>query len=676
MFRKTNPQQKLFGVDSNLGRGLRSRLTASWAEVFREEVLPILLRSEVKFSILYDIIGRPNFSVGRTLGILVLQAWHNLSDQDALDAFGFDLRWRYALDVTEEEAYLTRRTLVEFRRRLVAADPEMTLMHDIFEEISETAIDKIGLSVSEQRLDSTHIKSDIRSRGRLGLFQDMIHLFLKSLDKTDYARVPAQIREWHEHESNGWFGLDKKERQAKLIQLAGYLHKLIELFSKDDEVKSSEAYQLLVRLFQEQCELKKKESDGDDSRSEGAKEKPSITIEVAEDSEDNLTPAESASEEPPAVIDDIEADKDSEDNLTPAESASEEPPAVIDDIEADKDSEGDTGPAEAAGGEQATGIEIALKPNKAIKGDTLQSAYDPDASYGHKGSGYSVHITETCNNPDSPEIITDYEVHGAARSDVGKVPDVLDRLENTRMMPDTLYADGGYLSVPSTPKILDKGVEILSPVNRGPLGDEVMGRDRFEFDSDGTVTCCPAGYAPIDHRILSNNTTDKTLHAIFDGDQCRQCSNLEQCAVRAPNHRKKGCSPRETRGDFRLEITAALLLRDTMFAEQQKDEWKERYKIRSGVEATMSEVKRLGMGRLRVRGLSRVLCAVACKVIACNIKRWARARLAADGGPSSVPGALWTLKYFLYALVWRILSRNNRNRSKFAIITKNTYIGI
>jgi hypothetical protein len=35
---------------------------------------------------------------------------------------------------------------------------------------------------------------------------------------------------------------------------------------------------------------------------------------------------------------------------------------------------------------------------KKTKGETLQSAFDPDASYGHKGSGYSAHITETCNN--------------------------------------------------------------------------------------------------------------------------------------------------------------------------------------------------------------------------------------------------------------------------------------
>ena len=63
-----------------------------------------------------------------------------------------------------------------------------------------------------------------------------------------------------------------------------------------------------------------------------------------------------------------------------------------------------------------------------------------------------------------------------------------------------------------------------------------------------------------------------------------------------------------------------------MFAEQQTMEWKERYKIRAGVEATMSELKRgHGMGKPRVRGLAKSTLAVLCKVTACNIKRWARA---------------------------------------------------
>ena len=116
------------------------------------------------------------------------------------------------------------------------------------------------------------------------------------------------------------------------------------------------------------------------------------------------------------------------------------------------------------------------------------------------------------------------------------------------------------------------------------------------------------------------------MHAIFKGDICRACSKLDQCPVRALNNRKRGCDRRQTKGNFRLDITPQLRLRDQMYADQLTDAWKQRYKIRSGIEATMSELKRShGMGKLRVRRAVKVCFAVACKVIACNIRRWAKA---------------------------------------------------
>jgi hypothetical protein len=104
---------------------------------------------------------------------------------------------------------------------------------------------------------------------------------------------------------------------------------------------------------------------------------------------------------------------------------------------------------------------------------------------------------------------------------------------------------------------------------------------------------------------------------------------LDQCPVRTPNHRERGCQARQTVGDFRLEITAELRLRDQMYADQQTTSWKERYKIRAGIEATNSELKRsYGVGKLRVRRMTKVLFAVSCKLIACNVKRWAKAHFA------------------------------------------------
>jgi hypothetical protein len=370
------------------------------------------------------------------------------------------------------------------------------------------------------------------------LFSNTLTLFLKSLDKSGFSKVPKPIQKWFKTEPEGWFGLGPAEQRDKLVDLARSIYKLIIIFEKDKKVRSSEPYQLIERLFEEQCEVQKNPL----SKKRSAKN-----------------------------------------------------------------------------------VEIVVKER--TKGETLQSPYDPDASYGHKGSGYSAQITETCNNSGKPEIITDYEVHGAGRSDMGKAIDTVERLDSAGLKPDTIYADGGFPSVPTAFKIVSKDVEFMTPVNRAHLSKEVLGRDSFEIDSDGFVTKCPKGFNPIDHRILSaNNTTDRALHAIFDGDICRACNILDQCPVRAPNHRVRGCDPRDTVGDFRLEITPQLLLRDQMYSAQQTDEWKDRYKIRSGIEATMSELVRThGLRKLRVRKAPKVCLAVACKLIACNIKRWARA---------------------------------------------------
>ena len=435
MYKKTPPQMKLFGVETQVSPSLRTRLESSWAHLFRCEVLPILCRKEDDYAALYGKTGRPNFSVARLLGLCLLQEWNDVSDQEALDTFSFDIRWRYALDASDGEDYLSRRSLVEFRHRLVAKDPEMKLVRTLFDSIRDSAIKGLGLSTSSQRLDSTHIVSNIRTRGRVALFSNTLDLFLKSLDEDHLSRVPERISSWHAQEPEGWFGLGPAEQKTKLDELAQYVAELVTLFEHDD---LGEPYRLLARLFSEQCE-------------------------------------------------------------------------VVD-----------------------TSVQLKKKP----EGATLQSPYDPDASCGHKGQGYSLHVAETCNNAKA-EIITDYEVHGAARSDIGKALSVIERLDTAGLKPEVLFADGGYPSVPSALKVTEQNIEFITPVNRTRLSDDVVGRDLFAFDPEGFVTTCPMGGSPIDHRILSaNNRTGRSLHAIFAGDLCRSCTMLDRSsgAGSQPSH--------------------------------------------------------------------------------------------------------------------------------------------
>ena len=57
MYKKTTPQQKLFGVGTQLSPKLRDRLESSWAHLFKKEILPILFRNEDQYAMLYGKTG-------------------------------------------------------------------------------------------------------------------------------------------------------------------------------------------------------------------------------------------------------------------------------------------------------------------------------------------------------------------------------------------------------------------------------------------------------------------------------------------------------------------------------------------------------------------------------------------------------------------------------------------
>ena len=102
----------------------------------------------------------------------------------------------------------------------------MNLIRSLFDTIRDSALKKLNLSFSNQRLDSTLVISNIRIRGRLALFSSTLRLFLKSLDKDHFKRVPRPIEQWSASEPEGWFGLGPAQQKVKLDQVAHYLYEL------------------------------------------------------------------------------------------------------------------------------------------------------------------------------------------------------------------------------------------------------------------------------------------------------------------------------------------------------------------------------------------------------------------------------------------------------------------
>ncbi len=270
MYKPTDRQMPLLSTDKRISPEARKRLEGSWAAGFREHVYPVLLRQEAEFSDLYPDNGRPNWSVARFLGVLVLQEMLNLPDQAALDALSFDVRWQYAIDLSGDDAYLSRRSLVAFRSRLVQADPEMTRMRRVFEEIGEAAIRGLGVTVRHQRIDSTHVTSNIRTRGRVDLFTRTLVRFVRFLKQSHPSLVtglPEALDAWYTARE-GHEGWDDVGPTSSLIELAGWLH-WIKIRYADTEVAESEPYELVVRLFSEHCVVEDDDGGGDNSSGDG-----------------------------------------------------------------------------------------------------------------------------------------------------------------------------------------------------------------------------------------------------------------------------------------------------------------------------------------------------------------------------------------------------------------------
>ena len=175
MFRIRDPQESLWQSQFLVTPKKAKRLERSWAEVFRNEALPLI--DEERFAPMYCVDnGRPNRAVQTVLGVHLLKEMFNLTDDEALEQLEFNLLWHHALRLDIEETHLPQKTLHNFRVRLMQHDGGRLA----FQETTDRIIQALGIRTGKQRLDSTHIMSNIATLTRLGLFCETMRLFLRA----------------------------------------------------------------------------------------------------------------------------------------------------------------------------------------------------------------------------------------------------------------------------------------------------------------------------------------------------------------------------------------------------------------------------------------------------------------------------------------------------------------
>ena len=510
-----NPQQtRLFDpFDNVLTEKTRKRLLDGWVGVFRHVILELMPVGTVSGH--FDPqMGRPTKELYSIAGLLLLMEFKNWAKEDALDAYSFHMDIHYALNLEPVSHDISMRTLERYIDLFEKDDLAKTIMA----EITVRLVDLLEINIDKQRLDSTHIFSDMASFGRTRLMGVSIKRFLTQLNRHDtkaYELLDKQLRDRYAPSVHQLFGDIKKDGESRHLlrqQVAEDMHMLVKQFSKDKSHVDRDTYKALERIFHEQC--------------------------------------------------DVQEDK--------------------------------------------------VQIKKKTGGDVMQNPSDPDATYdGHKGPGYQVQISETCHPDNDVQIIVCAMPQTAVESDTTATSEVLDNLQETNLLPEELFADTHYCSDENIQDAADRGVELVGPVQYGSLIEKDTDRlnvDDFNIDENTEeVICCPAGHKPVSS--IHDKQTSKTK-TIMPRSVCSQCEFRNECPVEKCHDGYCLChiaKQRRLAGRRREENT---------------DVFRERYRIRGGIEGTNSGLKRkTGLGRLRVRGRPRVYHSILLRIAGWNILR-------------------------------------------------------
>ena len=513
MYKIINPQQtQLFDpFDSVLTEKTRTRLLNGWHGAFRHIILELMPVNAVSEH--FDAtMGRPTKELYSIAGLLLIKEFKDWTKDETIYAYCFDMATHYALNLEPVAHDLGERTL----DRYIALFAKDHLAKTIMDDITVKLVDLLDLKIDKQRLDSTHIFSDMASFGRTRMMAVAIKRFLTQLlrrHKEDYHSLEESFRKRYAPTVHQLFADTKKDSQSlKRLrqQVAEDMHFMVRQFSCNPKHNGKDTYKALERIFYEQCE-------------------------VHEDT-------------------------------------------------------------------------VVIK--KKTGGDVMQNPSDPDATYdGHKGPGYQVQLSETCNEENEAQLITSALVQTACEADANAVEEVLDDLSANDLSPEQMLADTAYAGDDNVQLAEEQGIELVGPVaGCSTQNDEQLTIDDFNVDeTTEEVVCCPAGHKPETSEHHTETGKTKTVMATSN---CGQCEFCKQCPVV------------KTRDGYRLEHTAKERRLASRRKEQETEVFRERYKVRGGIEGTNSGLKRkTGLGRLRVRGKPAVAHAIYLKIAGWNIMR-------------------------------------------------------
>jgi len=242
--------------DPVLTERARQRLLDDWPGVFRHVILELMPVGELG-SHLHATMGRPSKELYSMAGLILLMEMKNWTKQEAVIEYCFNMAVHYALNLEPVAQNLSVRSLERYILKYETEDLAAKVMH----EVSMELVKILGLKVDQQRLDSTHIFSNMAEFGRTRLMGVAIKRFLAKVTQYDtkgYESLEESLRQRYVpsvHHLFGDTGKDKESRRLLRQQVAEDMLALIERFDDHPLHMNRDTYKAMKRIFYEQCEV-------------------------------------------------------------------------------------------------------------------------------------------------------------------------------------------------------------------------------------------------------------------------------------------------------------------------------------------------------------------------------------------------------------------------------------
>lgn len=232
------------------------RIQRGWQGVFRHVILELMPVDALagEFS---DTMGTPTKELYSMAGLLLIKEFKNWTTSEAAEAYLFSADVQYALNLEPCRQSMCERTIERYERIFV----ENNLAAITMDQITGKLIEALNLDISRQRLDSTHVFSDMAIFGRtrmMGVTIKRLLTQLKRHNRKAYESLPEALRSRYAPSPGGMFcdvAKNAESRRKLREDVAEDMRFLVEQFADDKSINTRPTYKSLVKVFGEQCEV-------------------------------------------------------------------------------------------------------------------------------------------------------------------------------------------------------------------------------------------------------------------------------------------------------------------------------------------------------------------------------------------------------------------------------------